>query len=176
MPKTQETQAALRFRLDNPEIIVLHGYRLALTYDLSERLPKYPSLTLFKRLLKTETLALISLRRHLLHDAHPSGLGSLGGGRLDMLTTCSKMLELHRVGLWSWGRFAVKSLKALQHWVLERTWLLAMDPIPRKRPLPPPEDWNPQPAYPHDPNFKPAPEDDYLDYGSFIPRRTRGPH
>ena len=110
------------------------------------------------------------------------------------MTEVNILIELHHlsnVGIeatrnWVWGKHAHLSLLALHGWLTERLWIVGdEDLMKRKRKLREkeehekelkkrkPQDWNPTPHYPRTKGgFIPTPEDDYLDYASFIPRRV----
>lgn len=164
--------------IPKPSDRVLHGYRLIMAYEqyhgspiFTKRMyPRYPSFTLFShRLLRDEPLA----RAALTHGLYARLRNRLG---LTLLEACENLQSAYRAGLWGWGRFAKTSVEHLVKFTLDHAWEVAELPTftgKRQREI---VDHDPAPVYPREEGgFTPRPEDDYLDYGSFIPRRVHVP-
>lgn len=152
-------------------IYVLHGYRLVLAAEqYIDLYPIYPTYPLFRRLLRDEPMA----RTALLHALYEE---TRRAGGLRILKICNTLLDAQKSGAWSWGRFAKRSITRLVEFTLNRAWELAdsnTTHLPRALPI---QDYTPDPHYPREVGgFTPRPEDSYLDYGSFLPRRLHTPN
>lgn len=164
---------------------VLHGYRLVLTFSDYDRLPINPSWTAFERACRPRDRIFRTMCGNLLHATVGSGIITIGnlllnvpGCRAQLTEDTQTMIQHIKDRTWSWGcrGSTIDSLKAFLGWLIDRTWQITFTKArvlrPRRR-TPRGEDyWTP---IPHEPGWKPRPEDDPAHYAGFLGRINRCP-